>query len=54
LSETFIMKVGQVCTNAIFLLEGNLSVLTIKNGDVLGQFSPGDFYATDLDPIINK
>jgi hypothetical protein len=30
MSDTFILKVGQVCKEAIFLLEGNLNVLTIR------------------------
>ena len=48
------MKVGQVTTDAILLLEGNLNVLTIVETDLLGTFVPGDYYATDLDDKINN
>ena len=54
LNETFILKVGQVTTDAILLLEGNLNVLTIVETDLLGTFVPGDYYATDLDDKINN
>ena len=53
LNETFILKVGQVTTDAILLLEGNLNVLTIVDRDLLGTFVPGDYYATDLDETVN-
>lgn len=53
LSETYILKVGQVVNFAIFLLEGNLNVKTIRKYEFLGAFKPGDFYSTDLDPYID-
>lgn len=53
LDETFILKVGQVTTDAILLLEGNINVLTINQSDVLGSYVPGDYYATDLDEMVN-
>ena len=53
LSETYILKVGQVVNFAIFLLEGNLNVKTIRKFELLGAFKPGDFYSTDLDPNID-
>jgi hypothetical protein len=46
--ESYILKVGEISTRAILLLEGNLNVITFNQNDNLGKFSPGDFYATDL------
>lgn len=48
MDESYILKVGEISTRAVLLLEGNLNVITYNQNDNLGKFSPGDFYATDL------
>lgn len=52
LNETYIVKVGEVVTDCILLLEGHCNVLTCSTVDMLGQFSIGDFFGTDLDNVI--
>jgi len=49
LNETFILKVGQISTDAIIVLQGCVNVSTVQPGDILGALKPGDYFALDLD-----